>query len=172
MNLEIREPLPSLEPGEALRRWRDELPLLAHDLPYLESLHETCRALRGDRFERHLVFTLDVDLPPLARPFLPKEALTLELAEDLDVETGSWSLHSRGVSKEAAAASGRLAFLPTKGGSELVAEGVVHLRLDALPRAPGFLLRSMEPTLERGVARGIEKGFARLARLLLTPTLG
>lgn len=171
MNLEIREPLPSLAPGEAFRRWRDELPLRAADLPQLGSLHEQ-REQRDEHLERQLLFTLDVEFPALVRSFLPSGALDLELVERFQGEAGTWSLHSRGVPREAAMARGTLSFVEKGSGSELVADGNLHLDLGALPRPPGFWIRAMEPHLERGLARGIERALCRLARLLTAPERG
>lgn len=172
MKIEVREPLPSLTPEEAFRRWREELPSRAGTLPPLEILEvREGRSDTGER-ERHLVFSLALKLSPLARNFLPRDTLTLELAEAFGAEGTTWSLHSLGLSPRAAMAGGTLAFRQRGSGSELVADGSLRVDLGAIPQLPRFLLPTLEPALQRGLSRSIEKAFAMLAGILQSPQTG
>ena len=160
MKLHVHERLGGLNPSHAYRRWRDELVHRAGRLPHVRQLRERERT----ELRRLLEWALELEIPLVARAFVPNEALVLELAEEWDEDAlgCNWALRSRGLPQEAACASGVLRFDVTG----LRVTGDVTVDLSALPNLPPALARSAGPALERGLTNVIERAWAQLARTL------
>ncbi|WP_373048945.1 hypothetical protein [Vulgatibacter sp.] len=161
MKLRVHERLPGLHPLHAWHRWRDELVHRAARIPKVRGLRERERA-DGSRL---LEGAVDVEIPLMARAFVPRDALVVELLEQWDEERVGcvWILRSRGFSAEAASAAGELTFRD----DGLLVEGEVRVDLCALPQLPSGLAKSAGPGLEQLLARQIEAGYRLLARTLL-----
>ena len=138
MKLQIRHPHP-LPPALAFRRWRDELVQRAAGLPHVRTLHEPERREDGEKLFRVVECCLDLEVPLVARPFLPKDALLLELAEQLDERAlaCTWTLRSRGLPQEAVRASGLLRF----DDGLLLVEGEALVDPGVRPQIPPALAR-------------------------------
>lgn len=145
----------------AFRRWCDELVERAAELPHVRTLRERERDRSDGRIRRVVECVLDVEVPLVARPFLPRDALVLELAEELDERELAcrWRLCSRGLSPQAVRAAGLLLFQ----GRQLLVEGEALVDPKALPQIPSPLARGAAPTLQRALIRWLEEGYRRLA---------
>lgn len=171
MKVEVREPLRGLEAEQAFGRWRDELALRAAGIPHVKQLFERERGHHGDgRLRRVIEWALDVEVPLLARPFVPRDALVLELEEFFEEPSlgCEWTLRSRGVAECAACARGTLRFAedPAAGCSLLTVAGDVAVDLCQVPQLPNALARSTTPALEKAVAGAMERTWRRLAASL------
>lgn len=158
MKLHVHERLGGLHPTHAFRRWRDEIVERAAHIPHVHRLRERERT----ELRRLLEWAIDLEVPLLARAFVPSDALVLELDEQWDEPAlaCAWSLRSRGLPEQAACANGSLRFDATG----LLVTGDVTVDLAALPRVPPALAKTAGPSLERTLARAIEQAWSQLAR--------
>ena len=161
MKLHVHERLGGLHPSHAFRRWRDEIVHRAASLPNVRRLRERERT----ELRRLLEWALDVEIPLVARAFVPSDALVLELDEQWDDQAPgcAWQLRSRGLPEGAACANGLLRFDDTG----LLVTGDVTVDLAAVPHLPPALARSAGPALERSLARAIENAWGQLARTMI-----